>query len=228
MPQTMPQITIKIGAALGAAAFSLALAGAWTTSMTSVQAQAPAVTAAIPLTGNWTVDPAHTNVNFGIRHFGISQVRGRFDDVAGTIVADAAHPEKSSVQVTIQTASINTNVKMRDDDLRSANYFDAAKYPQITFQSTKIEKGKRSGFIADGTLTIHGVAKTVSLPFSVSGPIKDPFGGTRFGLETALHLNRIDYGVGNGETLGNGDFAVGNDVNIVISVEAVPTKTPTL
>jgi polyisoprenoid-binding protein YceI len=177
------------------------------------------------LTGNWTIDPAHTNVNFGIRHFGISQVRGRFDDLAGTIVTDAAHPEKSSVSVTNQTTSVNTHVKMRGDDLRSANYFDVTKYPQITFQSTKIEKGKNGGFIADGNLTMHGVTKTVALPFHISGPIKDPFGGTRFGLETEVHLNRIDYGVGNGQTLANGDFAVGNDVDVIISVEAVLAKT---
>ena len=220
----MQRGTTKLRAALGAAAFGLALAGAWTSSLPGVHADAPA--AAIPLTGNWTIDPAHTNVNFGIRHFGISQVRGRFDDVAGTIVADAAHPEKSSVSVTIQTASINTNVKMRDDDLRSANYFDATKYPQITFQSTKIEKGKNGGFIADGDLTIHGVTKTVALPFHVSGPIKDPFGGTRFGLETEVHLNRTDFGVGNGQTIADGDFAEGKDVDVVISVEAVPAKTP--
>ena len=217
--------TFTLGTVLGAAAFGLTLVGAWTGSRSGVQAQAPA--AAIPLTGTWTIDPAHTNVNFGIRHFGISQVRGRFDDVAGTIVADAAHPEQSSVQVTIQSASINTNVKMRDDDLRSANYFDAAKYPQITFQSTKVEKAKDGGFIADGNLTIHGVTKTVALPFHVSGPIKDPFGGTRFGLETEVHLNRIDYGVGNGQTIANGDFAEGKDVDVVISVEAVPAKAPT-
>jgi polyisoprenoid-binding protein YceI len=220
----MSRTTTKLSVTLGAAAFGLALAGAWTSSLPGVHADTTAPS--IPLTGNWTIDPAHTNVNFGIRHFGISQVRGRFDDVAGTIVADAEHPEKSSVSVTIQTAGINTNVKMRDDDLRSANYFDAAKYPQITFQSTKIEKGKNGGFIADGDLTIHGVTKTVALPFHVSGPIKDPFGGTRFGLETEVHINRLDYGVGNGQTIADGDFAEGKDVDVVISVEAVPAKTP--
>lgn len=222
----MPRTTLKLGAALGATAFGLALAAAWTSATPGVQAQAAAAGPFIPLTGNWTIDPAHTNVNFGIRHFGISQVRGRFDDVAGTIVADATHPERSSVQVTIQSTSIDTNVKMRDDDLRSKNYFEVDKYPTITFQSTKVEKGKNGGFVADGDLTMHGVTKTVKLPFHVSGPIKDAFGGTRFGLETSVHLNRLDYGVGNGQTLTDGDMAVGNDVDIVISVEAIPAKTP--
>ncbi len=224
----MPRTTIKLGAALGTAAFGLALAGAWTSATTGVQADAPVATASLPLTGNWTIDPAHTNVNFGIRHFGISQVRGRFDDVAGTIAADATHPEKSLVQVTIQSTSIDTNVKMRDDDLRSDHYFDVAKYPTITFQSTQIKKGKNGGFVANGNLTMHGVTKTVALPFHVSGPIKDAFGGTRFGLETAVHVNRLDYGIGNGQALADGDMAIGNDVAIVISVEAVPAKVPAM
>ena len=210
---------------LTAGACALALAGVWNSTQMPARAQA-ATGPVMPLTGTWAVDPAHTNVNFSIRHFGISQVHGRFDDLAGTIVADAAHPEKSSVQFTIQTASVNTNVKMRDDDLRSPNYFDAAKYPQITFQSTRIERGRRGSFVADGNLTIHGVTKPVALPFHVAGPIKDPFGGTRFGLETETHVNRLDYGVGNGQRLTTGDFAVGNDVDVVISLEAIPAKTP--
>ena len=214
----------KFGAGVAAAAFTLGLAGAWNSAQMPAHAQATILTA-IPLTGTWAVDPAHTNVNFSIRHFGISQVHGRFDDLAGTIVADAAQPEKSSVQFTIQTASVNTNVKMRDDDLRSPNYFDAAKFPEITFQSTRIERGRHGAFVADGNLTIHGVTKPIALPFHVAGPIKDPFGGTRFGLETEVHVNRLDYGVGNGERLTTGDFAVGNDVDVVISLEATPAKT---
>ena len=221
----MTRSTTKVGGLLAATAFGLALTGAWTNTQTPVQAQAAAGATTIPLTGTWAVDPMHTNVNFSIRHFGISQVRGRFDDVAGTIVADAAHPEKSSVQVTIQTASVNTNVKMRDDDLRSDHYFDAAQYPQITFQSTQIKPGRNGGFVADGTLTIHGVSKPVSLPFRVAGPIKDPFGMTRFGLETETHVNRLDYKVGNGQALPSGDMAIGSDVDVVISLEAVPAKT---
>ena len=216
----MTRNTTKLGALAAATAFGLTLAGVWTSSQSPAHAQAKA--AQVPLTGTWAVDPMHTNVNFAIRHFGLSQVRGRFDDVAGTIVADAAHPDKSSVQITIQTTSINTNVKMRDDDLRSDHYFDAAKYPQITFQSTKIERGRAGGFVADGDLTIHGVTKTVALPFHVAGPIKDPFGANRFGLETEVHLNRLDYGVGNGQLLPSGDMAIGNDVDVVISLEAIP------
>ncbi len=214
----------KLRAGLAAAAFSLTLVGAWNSSQSPVHAQVTPG-AAIPLSGTWDVDPAHTNINFSIRHFGISQVHGRFDDFTGTIIADAAHPEKSSVQFTIQAASVNTNVKMRDDDLRSPNYFDTAKYSQITFQSTRIERGRHGAFIAEGDLTMHGVTKQVALPFQIAGPIKDPFGGTRFGLETEVHLSRIDYGVGNGQKLTNGDFAVGNDVDVVISLEAVPAKT---
>lgn len=181
---------------------------------------------ALPLTGTWTVDPWHTNVNFAVRHLGISLVRGRFDEVSGTIVADSDHPEKSSVQITIPTASIDTNVKMRDDDLRSDHYFDAAKYPQITFTSTRVEKVK-DGFLAHGNLMMHGVTKEIALPYHISGPIKDPFGGTRFGVETAIHLNRKDFGIGGQDALPNGDLAIGNDIDVTISLEATPpTQKP--
>lgn len=215
--------TKNIVAGITATVLTLTLIGAWNSSQTPARAENTAG-AAPPITGTWAVDPAHTNINFSIRHFGISQVHGRFDDFAGTIVADGAHPEKSSVQFSIQTAGINTNVKMRDDDLRSANYFDAAKYSQITFQSTSITRGRRGNFVAQGNLKIHGVTKQVALPFNVSGPIKDPFGGTRFGLETEVHVNRLDYGVGDGKKLTSGDFAIGNDVDVIISLEAVPAK----
>jgi polyisoprenoid-binding protein YceI len=156
---------------------------------------------------------------------GISTVRGRFDDVSGTIVADAANPAKSSVEVVIKTASIDTDVKMRDDHLRSPDFFDAAKYPEITFRSTRIEKTRNGGFIARGNLTMHGVTRDVTLPFKVAGPIADPQAGGRIGVETQVRLNRQDYGIKYGQVLGNGALAVANDVDVTISLEAVPAKT---
>jgi len=192
----------------------------------AVRADTPGATtlAPVPLTGNWVADPMHTNVVFTIQHLGISLVRGRFDDMAGTISADSEHPEKSSVQFTIQTASIDTNVKMRDDDLRSKNYFDAATYPTITFVSTSVEKGKHGGYVAHGDLTIHGITKNIALPFTINGPIHDPFGGVRFAVLTHVVLNRQDFGVGGHDVISNGSLAIGNDVDIDISLEAVPPK----
>ncbi|BDI33251.1 hypothetical protein CCAX7_53020 [Capsulimonas corticalis] len=195
---------------------------------THTQAQAPApdpkiIGTAAPIAGSWSVDPAHTNINFAVKHMGLSIVRGRFDDIAGTVVADPDHLDKSSVQFTIQATSIDTNVKMRDDDLRSPTYFDVAKYPTITFQSTRIEK-KKHDYVAYGDLTIHGVTKQVALPFTVSGPIHDPFGGVRFGLLTGIHLSRLDYGVGGGDKFSTGVLAIGDDIDVTISLEAVPAK----
>ena len=213
----------------GTAALSALTLGVMINAATHTLAQAPpavdpaTVGTSAPIKGSWTVDPAHTNTTFTIKHMGISLVRGRFNEFAGTIVADPAHLDKSSVQFTIQAASIDTQVKMRDDDLRGATYFDVAKYPTITFQSTRIEK-KKHDYVAYGDLTIHGVTKPVALPFTISGPIHDPFGGVRFGLLTNIHLNRLDYGVGGADKFSTGVLAIGNDVDVAISVEATPAK----
>ena len=212
----------------GMSALTLLSLGLMIGAATYTSAQAPAPDPKIfgtpaLIAGAWTVDPAHTNINFAIKHMGISLVRGRFDDIAGSVVADPDHLDKSSVSFTIQATSIDTNVKMRDDDLRSATYFDVAKYPTITFQSTRIEK-KRHDYVAYGDLTIHGVTKQVALPFTVSGPIHDPFGGVRFGILTGIHLNRLDYGVGGDDKFTTGVLAIGSDVDVTISMESVPAK----
>lgn len=190
----------------------------------ATHAQSPVADAAVPTTGTWTIDPAHTNVNFGIRHMGISTVRGRFDDVAGTIVADAENPEKSSVQVTIKTASINTGITARDNHLRTADFFDAEKYPEITFKSTRVEKRAYGDFVARGDLTMHGVTRPIALVFTVNGPIKDARAGGRFGAETRVRLNRQDYGIKYNQVLDNGALSVGNQVDVTISLEATPAK----
>lgn len=210
--------------AVAAASLGLIAFGGWTAGDARAQTPAAKAAAPVPSTGTWTIDPAHSNVNFAIRHMGISTVRGRFDDVAGTIVADAANPEKSSVQVTIKTASIDTDIKMRDDHLKSPDFLDAAKYPEITFRSTRIEKRQNGGFVAHGNLTMHGVTKPVALPFKVAGPIADPQAGGRFGVETQVRLNRQDYGIKYGQVLGNGALAIANDVDVTISLEAVPAR----
>jgi polyisoprenoid-binding protein YceI len=219
MPSRVPVIAFAL-MALAAVSFLTRIGHP----LDSARADAPA--APLTLTGTWVPDPAHTNVVFSIQHLGISIVRGRFDDFAGTIVADADHPEKSSVQFTIQTAGIDTSVKMRDDDLRSSHYFDAANYPTITFVSTKVDKGRHGDYVAHGDLTIHGVTKHIALPFTINGPIHDPFGGVRFGVLAHITLNRSDFGVGGQNILPTGAPAIGNDVDVDISLEAVPPKAP--
>ncbi len=199
--------------------------GGWSASEMRAQAPAPRTApATMPLKGTWTIDPFHSNVSFAIKHMGLATIRGRFDEFAGTIVADSDHPEKASVQVTIKTASIDTDIPARDEHLRNPDFFDAAKYPEITFRSSRVEK-TQNGFVAHGTLVMHGVSREVSLPFRLGGPVKDPRAGSRLGVETRVRLNRQDYGLKYHQVLDNGVLALANDVNVAISLEAVPAKS---
>ena len=196
---------------------------------TSVSVIAPRANAAAPdakpsIAGTWTIDPLHTSVNFSIRHLGLSEVQGRFADLGGTIVADPANLAKSSVQFTIQATSIDTQIAMRDADLRKKGYFDVDEYPTITFQSTKIVKAAHASgaqYLAHGMLTIKGVPKAVVLPFTINGPILDPWKSPRFGLVSHITIDRTAFGVGD-----PGAFPIGKDVSISISLEATPAKKP--
>jgi polyisoprenoid-binding protein YceI len=171
----------------------------------------------------YTLDPVHTSIEFSVRHLVINNVKGKFTDFSGTLLYDDGDITKSSVSVSIKAASVNTGTPNRDNDLRSANFLDAEKFPEITFQSQRIEK-REDGYLAVGTLTIHGVSKEITLPFSITGKIKDPWGGTRMGIEVALTLNRRDFGMNYGKTLDGGGLVVGNDVKIEIAAEAVKAK----
>ena len=214
----------RLAGAAGALLITVAAAAfhPWSVFAAPAPAGPPPGTSAPPA-GSYNVDPAHTNVNFAISHLGLSLVRGRFDDISGSIVADPDNLANSSVDITMKADSIDTSVKMRDDDLRGKNYFDVATYPTLTFKSTKIEKahGRDGNYAAIGDLTIHGVTKSVRLPFSVSGPIYDPWGKIRLGLLTHIQLKRTDFGVGSHDLLSNGNMAIGDDVDVTISLEAV-------
>lgn len=168
-------------------------------------------------TGTWSVDKAHTDIAFTIAHLGVSKTRGSFTDFDGSVTANGTKPENSSVQFTIKTASINTGNTARDEHLRSKDFFEAEKYPEITFKSTKISKTK-NGFTALGNLTMHGVTKPVSLPFTVTGPQKGFKGELHMGIETAVALNRKDYGL-TWNSIVEGSQAVGDTVNVTISME---------
>jgi polyisoprenoid-binding protein YceI len=164
--------------------------------------------------GDFTVDPAHTCVGFDVGHLGISRVQGRFNKLSGSIHADSKRVSNSNVMITIDASSIDTAVPPRDADLRSANFFDVAKYPEITFSSTSMRKHGK-GYIADGNLTMHGVTKPVSIRFMVYGPIKDPRGKVRIGMVSEpLTIQRSDYGITNDAS------SVSDDVRIRLSLEA--------
>ncbi|MFQ5709514.1 MAG: YceI family protein [bacterium] len=174
----------------------------------------------------YQIDPVHSNIGFSVKHLVISNVKGNFKEFSGTILLDQKDVSKSSVQVTINTASISTDNDKRDADLKGPGFLDTAKFPEITFQSKKVTKTE-DGLLAVGDLTIHGVTREVSIPFTLSGPINDPWGGTRIGVEASLTINRMDYGLSWSKTLDNGGLVVGNDVKITLEVESIRTKDGT-
>lgn len=146
-------------------------------------------------TQTWYLDPNHSSAQFAVRHMGISTVRGTFNKVGGVVV-DSSDLSKASVQVTLDAASIDTRVAMRDEDLRSDHFFDVAKYPTITFQSKRVESAGAGKLKVIGDLTIHGVTKELVL--DVDGPtppIKDPRGTSHRGLSATATLSRADYGM---------------------------------
>lgn len=170
--------------------------------------------------GTYNFDPAHTIVGFGVRHLGIALVEGRFKDINGTIEYNADDISKSSVRFTAKIDSIDTGVAARDTHLKSADFFEAEKHPEMTFQSTKVAR-VNGRLNLTGDLTIKGVTKQVSFPFSMTGGIKDPWGGTRFGIAAGTTLNRKDFGINFGTKLPSGALDVANEVSVELHIEAV-------
>lgn len=171
----------------------------------------------------YEVDVAHSSISFKISHMVVSKVRGHFNDFSVTIKEDPNDITKSSVAVVIKAASIDTGNEKRDNHLRSADFFDAEKHPGITFQSKRIEK-KGDGYVAVGILTMRGVSKEITIPFEITGKLKDPWGNTRAGIEASAKLDRKDYGVNWNKTLDKGGLMVGNEVKIEILLEMVSKK----
>jgi len=168
----------------------------------------------------WKIDPAHTTVEFSAKHLMITTVKGRFSDVEGEIVISDADPSKSSVSATLKSASIDTRTSQRDDHLRSADFLDAANYPEITFRSTRIA-GDKSEFKVTGNLTIRGVTREVTLDVTNEGSTKDPWGGDRIAFSATTKIDRRDFGLTWNQAIEAGGVLVGNDVKISIDVQAV-------
>jgi polyisoprenoid-binding protein YceI len=166
----------------------------------------------------YKIDPVHSSVGFAVSHMVISTVKGKFDEFNGTVTVD--NSQVQTAQGTIQTKSVNTGVEGRDKDLRSANFFDVEKYPTITFQ-TKSATKEGENTVLVGDFTMHGVTKALSLPVKVKGPIKDPWGNMRIGLEANTKVNRKDFGLTYNKALETGGLVVGDEVEIQINAEAV-------
>jgi polyisoprenoid-binding protein YceI len=174
--------------------------------------------------GTWAIDPAHSRVGFVVRHLMINDIHGQFNDFEGTIVVNEADIAKSSVNFSAKVASIDTRVAQRDTHLKSPDFFDAEKYPELSFKSTRIERAG-NGFRAIGPFTMHGVTKTITIPFVARGPVVDGFGYTRAAIEADLQINRQDYGVKWNQVLDNGGLAVDNIVRVTLDLEAVKAGT---
>jgi polyisoprenoid-binding protein YceI len=181
-------------------------------------------TTASPLTliptGTWTVDPAHSKVGFGVKHMGIATVRGEFTDFEGTLEIGE---DLSSAKVygTVKTQSVDTNEPQRDDHLRSPDFFDAAEYPELRFESTRIEALDDEEFRVTGQLSIHGVTNEIVLHAEVQGTDVDPWGNERVGLEVTGQLSRGDYGMKFNQALGSGNVLVADKVKLALDISAV-------
>jgi len=177
-------------------------------------------TAAENTTRTFHVDKAHSEVTFQVRHL-LTKVRGRFSDFSGTINFNAARPEASSVRLTIEAASIDTNQADRDTHLKSPDFFSVEEFPALTFESSGITAAGDGSYEVHGTLTIRGVAKAIVLPVNHLGSATDPWGNEKLAFETETTVNRKDFGLNWNAALETGGFLVGDEVRISVSLQAV-------
>lgn len=172
----------------------------------------------------YRIDPAHSHVGFSVRHMVVSNVRGQFNDVAGTIELDERDITRSKVDVVVKTASIDTNNERRDTHLRSADFFEVERYPELRFAGKRVERAA-GGLVLVGDLTIRDVTREVRIPFTLSGPVPAGQGRRRIGAEGSVTIVRQDFGLVYGAVVEAGPV-VGDEVKIELEVEAVSTANP--
>ncbi|MBK9153430.1 MAG: YceI family protein [Chloracidobacterium sp.] len=181
--------------------------------------------------GTYNLDRAHSFIGFKVKHMGLIEVPGYFRDFTGAINYDAKDPAKSSVQFTAKATSVDTGVVNRDNHLRSADFFEVEKFPELSFKSTKVEK-RGASWMVTGDFTLKGVTKSISFPFSITGFIPpDQRSGGKMGVTAETSLNRRDYGVNYGGNMPNGVPTLSDEVKIVLQIEAnrprpAPAATP--
>lgn len=178
-------------------------------------------TATAPATSTWNIDPVHSVAEFKVKHMMISNVKGQFTGISGALTLDP-DVTKSSVQATIDAASINTRDPQRDGHLKSADFFDVEKFPTLAFTSAKVVRNADGDLTVVGDLAIHGVTRSVN--FAVEGPTapaKDPWGNTRIGLSATTKINRKDYGLQWNAALETGGVLLGEEVTITLDIQFV-------
>lgn len=173
------------------------------------------------LTGTYTIDPVHTRIGFSARHAMVTKVRGSFNEFSGTAQVDGDDPGRSSVEVKIATASIDTRNEQRDGHLRTGDFLEIEKHPEITFASTAVEPVSAELFRVTGDLTIKGVTKPVTVDFEFHGAAKDPFGNERIGFEGSTAINRSDFGITFNAALETGGVLVSEKINLEFEVSAI-------
>lgn len=172
------------------------------------------------LTGSYTIDPSHSSFAFVARHAMVTKVRGVFHEFTATGSIDAEDPSRSTIDVTIEVASVDTGAEQRDEHLRTNDFFDAPNHPQITFKSTNIEAVGDDTFRVTGDLAMKGVSKPVTFDLEMTGPVTDPWGNTRIGLEGSLQVNRKDWGINWNTALEAGGVLVSDKVTLQFDVAA--------
>lgn len=166
------------------------------------------------------IDSVHSSIGFSVRHMVISNVRGRFTRFSGKILYNRVDAVHSSVTLTIDVASVNTENADRDNDLRSSNFFDVGQFPQMIFRSKRIEQ-LCEGYVCEGDLTLHGVTQEIAIPFEITGRQTDLQGKERIGFEGELKLDRRKFGLNYNSLLANGGPVIGNEIKIDLSIEAI-------
>jgi polyisoprenoid-binding protein YceI len=170
----------------------------------------------------YQIDSAHSGVHFSVRHLMISTVRGSFSGVKGTVVHDPDNPLATTMEAEVDINTVNTNDEKRDGHLKSPDFFDAAKFPVMTYKSSQVTKGTSTDYTVAGDLTLHGVTKPVTLSVEeVSGETKDPWGKTRIGATAKGKLNRSDFGLVWNAALETGGVMVGDEVKIEFDIQMV-------
>jgi polyisoprenoid-binding protein YceI len=181
-----------------------------------------AATATASTFTTWNIDPAHSTAEFKVKHMMISNVKGTFKGLTGVLKIDETDPTRSSIEASIPVSTLSTGDDQRDGHLKSADFFDAEKFPTMTFKSTEVGRTSPGEHAVVGELTLHGLTQTVS--FAVEGPSepgKDPWGNTRIGLSATTRINRKDFGLAWNSTLESGGILVGEDITITLDVQFI-------
>ncbi len=181
-------------------------------------------TIASPATTAWQIDPAHTEIEFSARHLMISNVKGRFGTVTGSVDYEPAHPASQHIAVEIAVASIDTRNEQRDTHLRSADFFDAEHFPLMTFNGTGVSGDITKEFKLTGNLTIRGVTREVTLDVTAEGAGDDPWGNHRRGFSATGKIDRKDFGLVWNQLLETGGVAVGDTIKIIVNTELMRPK----